>query len=175
MQLMLRANSVHHPVTLDMVKAHLRLDGDDEDEVLNRLIAVSTEMAERYLGLTLIEKTWSWTVKPDASGEILTPLPMGPLIEIVSVHQLMHSGKRALYRRYRMDYEGPKPMLRCTSHVPVDIVYRSGFGQIPQHIPATLIQGIIMLVAYFYTDREADRTIPDAIKGILSGFKMHFI
>lgn len=175
MQLMLRSNSVQRPISLDMIKAHLRLDGDDEDDVLNDLIDTATEMVERYLGVTLIEKTWLYRIVPDASGVIDLALPMGPLLEIESVHQLMPNGKRPVMRRFYVDYTTTKPSFRCSSHVPIEILYRSGFGQIPTHIPSTLKHAVKLLVSHFYENRVNDTDIPDSIKHILSGFKMNFI
>ena len=45
-------------LTLGEVKAHLRLDGADEDVLLGTLISVAREHLERVSGLCLISQTW---------------------------------------------------------------------------------------------------------------------
>ncbi|MDG3574854.1 head-tail connector protein [Rhizobium sp. YJ-22] len=46
------------PLTLAEVKAHLRLDGDDEDGLLTGLIRTAREHLERMSGLALISQGW---------------------------------------------------------------------------------------------------------------------
>ena len=46
------------PVTLAEVKAHLKIDGTDEDTLLTTLITVARQAVEDYTGRALITQTW---------------------------------------------------------------------------------------------------------------------
>ncbi len=52
------APPVAEPLTLVEVKAHLRLDGDDEDALLTSLIRAAREHLERMSGLALVNQGW---------------------------------------------------------------------------------------------------------------------
>lgn len=60
MRLTLVNGPAAEPLTLDEAKAHLRLDGDEEDALLASLIATSRSHVEAALGLALITQTWRW-------------------------------------------------------------------------------------------------------------------
>ena len=60
MRLTLLSGPAAEPLELDEVKAHLRLDGDDEDALLASLITTSRSHVETALGLALITQSWRW-------------------------------------------------------------------------------------------------------------------
>ena len=47
-----------YPVTVSEAKQHLRVDHDDEDYRIQRLIASATDVAEQYLKAPLMTQTW---------------------------------------------------------------------------------------------------------------------
>jgi uncharacterized phiE125 gp8 family phage protein len=172
--LILRERSTVHPITLSMVKAHLRLDCDDEDDFLNILIAIATEMVESHIGLSLIQKTWCFRMLPDDSGIIEAVLPAGPLIDVDCVMRLLPCGKRIPFRRYSIDQTGNRSVLKCRSYVPVEVIYSSGFGRTPLSVPAMLQQAIIVLVSHFYENRLADMSVPPLVRQLLLPYKTFF-
>lgn len=50
------------PITLDLAKRHLRLDNDDDDELLPVYIAGARAWAEDYLGRALATQQFMWTI-----------------------------------------------------------------------------------------------------------------
>lgn len=46
------------PITLDQVKAHLRIDDSADDALLNSFISAATSLVERYLDQRLLTQTW---------------------------------------------------------------------------------------------------------------------
>lgn len=172
MGLLLREANSLNPVTLETVKAYLRLDVDLEDSLLQGMIASATDIVERYLGLSLLEKVWIWTEKPDISGVIEVNLPMGPLIHIESVLKLTSSGERIPLRRYRVDQSCLlKPVFVCQSYVPVEVTYRCGFGATPKDIPSPISQAILILVSNFYENRQGDCQIPKVVRDLLQPYR----
>ena len=73
------------PISLSELKAHLRIDGTDEDALLNAIIKTAREHVEAITRRALIQQTWQlildgWWL----SGAILE-LPMPPLISVESI------------------------------------------------------------------------------------------
>ena len=79
---------VAEPLTLAEVKAHLRVDHNDEDDLILIYMLAAREWMEGpsgYLGRALAEQTWELTIDgfPSDNSEIKIPLP--PLRNIESV------------------------------------------------------------------------------------------
>lgn len=53
---------IEWPVDVDAVKAGLRIDGSDEDDLLETLIQAATEYAEVKLGRAILAQTWVLTL-----------------------------------------------------------------------------------------------------------------
>jgi uncharacterized phiE125 gp8 family phage protein len=75
-----------YPVTLDEVKDQLRIEHTDDDAKLMRLIARETEHLDGWWGLlnkALKPQTWELSLDAFPAGAI--QIPLGPLIEVLSV------------------------------------------------------------------------------------------
>lgn len=74
------------PLSLDEVKAHLRVDHEDENAFIETLISAVTkhlDARDGWLGRALTEQTWELWLDAFPASEIRIPLP--PLQEIVSI------------------------------------------------------------------------------------------
>lgn len=74
------------PVSLAELKQHLRVNHDDEDELIEALGNAATQYADGkdgWLGRALVPQTWELVLDEFPSTEILIPLP--PLISVISV------------------------------------------------------------------------------------------
>ena len=70
MKYTLISGPVSEIVTLEQVKAHCRIVGNDQDDYLNTLIVVSRQYAEHYTQKVFGEQTWQL-----AAAKF--PLPIG--------------------------------------------------------------------------------------------------
>lgn len=93
MPLSFTAEREYFPVTLDEAKQQLRVDGDDEDEIIERMIAAATELCEKETNTILAsasmiytQKTWPW----GAYCEI--QLPVMPIRDVESVTYIDEDG-----------------------------------------------------------------------------------
>lgn len=51
----------YYPVTLnDLVKVQIKVDGTDEDTLLEAYIAAATQFVENFTGLQLMQAVWEW-------------------------------------------------------------------------------------------------------------------
>lgn len=90
-------------LTLAAAKAHLRVDFNDDDELIESYIATAIENVDGrdgWLGRALAAQTWELRLA-DFCGEIAIPLP--PLIEVLSVSY--YDASDALQTVPSTDYE----------------------------------------------------------------------
>src|SRR6056297_2691300 len=78
MRLTLLSGPAVEPLALDDAKAHLRLDGEDEDAYLATLIRTSREHIEAARGLALVTQSWRATLDcwPDDGVVCIAIRPM---------------------------------------------------------------------------------------------------
>jgi len=50
-----------YPVTADEAKLHCRIDGTDENTLVDDLIAAATDYVEQYTGRAIVSQTWKVT------------------------------------------------------------------------------------------------------------------
>lgn len=53
------------PVSVDLAKAHARIDGVSDDDLVALYLATARQLAEAFLGRALITQTLQWTLRPD--------------------------------------------------------------------------------------------------------------
>lgn len=151
------------PVTLAEMKAHLRLDHDSEDDLLNGLIRAAREEVERSAGLALIEQTWRLALD-DWPREGCVTVPLYPVREVLSVTAYGSEGEAslvdpasyvvdALSRPARVHFERPPGALRALNGIEVD--FTAGFGEAGPDVPDLLRRAIVMLAAHWYEFRSS--------------------
>lgn len=149
-------------ITVDAIKAHLRIDSTTEDTYLAGLIAAATSHAEQVMACSLLTRAITATFY---SGEILS-LPHGPVISITSVSL---NGNAVSPSAYSIERYGHAELLRYNNSniqphaapATLIVVYQSGHGATPDSVPAEIVQVIKCHVGLLYEQREAatDRTV----------------
>ena len=143
------------PITLDEAKLHLRVDGDDEDTLIDALIAAAAGHLDGYtgiLGRCLMPQTWSQEYEI-ATGDLV--LPLGPVSSVVSV--------TGGFTEYRLLKDGRGFFLRLNdgSNWPseaVTVVFVAGAVD----VPAPLNAAMLLHIGTLYENREtlAERVNP---------------
>lgn len=72
-------------ITLAEAKLWLRVDGDDEDDLIEEALDDVIGQAETMMARSLIEKTYTATY---ATFSAEVPVPFAPIDEIISVHRI---------------------------------------------------------------------------------------
>lgn len=150
-------NPESEPVTLEEVKAHLRIDGSDEDSYLTSLIVVARTICEAYAGLSFVTQTR--VVKLDKlCGDVI--LPYGPVQSISGFIYLDGDGDEQTIASdvYTLDIQSGMTKLRVTDSWPqtngtlnnVAITYIAGYEVVPDVIK----HAIKMQVATLYENRQ---------------------
>ncbi len=91
------------PVTLEMVKAHLRVTGDDEDALLRAKLDAAVQWAEETANRAIVLR--EYLVTRDAFPAGFWPLPLGRVATIVNVQYIDVDGVTQTWSGSPLPYE----------------------------------------------------------------------
>ena len=149
------------PVPLPEMKAHLRVDDDQEDELIGGLVTAARLMVEASARRILIAQSWRLMLHRWPQGGTVL-LPLSPLLSVESVQVYDASGTPEVLppEDYESDLASDPPRIlfrrmpepgRMQSGIAIDL--RAGYGETPEDVPATLRLAIRILVARWYENR----------------------
>ena len=175
-------------VTLDEVKAHLRVDGTADDTKLTAFIAAATGYIDYpgVLGKVMITQTWAVSVARPGFYNMIK-LPVGPAADIVSVkyydtdnaEQTLTNTDFAITADEDWAFIKPNagivwPSTYCRDDA-ITITYTAGYG-VAADVPDTLKTAMLMIIASWFEHRgdEAVR-IPQAATDLIGLHKIGFV
>lgn len=174
-------------VPLSDAKTFLRVDGTSEDSLILSLIEGATDTMERLCRRSMIYQTYRLKLDCFPCGPI--ELPRSPVVSVAASGSYTYAMPRIRYYSsvavqttltvdtdYLLDLENNPPSL----HTPpfglwpntqpgrakaVEVDFVAGYGSDHTAVPAMLRQGILILVAAMYENREST-DIPEAVNRI---------
>ena len=148
-------------LTLAEAKAHLRLDGADEDDLLSSLIRVAREHLERTTGLCLL--TQSWRLYLDSLYEEgVIQIAKGPVqaIESVTVFDADGVASSPSLEGHVLDGASrparlllPSPLRAGRAVNGIEIDFTAGYGDSAADVPETLKRAMLTHVAQMFSCR----------------------
>lgn len=180
---------VVEPVSVSDAKAHLRVDGDEDNFYIASLISAAREWVEAYLDRTLIKT--QWTVRLDGFPIDDIELPRPPMSQTQTEVVITYTSEAGfvatlstdLYRADRAATPGVVRPLRTgnwPSHMDdanaVTITWWAGYGADGKSVPAPIRHAILMLVGQWYERRAAADSmggseVPFGVSSLLSSQK----
>lgn len=151
------------------VKRYLRVDFNDDDTLIESLIAAATNHVEQHLGRTLLKTryklAWQYCRNEQYLDYFVVQLPMGP---VLSVEKVFDCHRQEKLRRISVDIESAKPnvMFAC-NYEQVLIEYTAGYGDTPECVPQEIRQATLSIIAELYRNRDA--VTPTSLKAFLEG------
>lgn len=157
------------PVSLDEAKAHLRIDGTDEDALIASLISAAAarlDGRDGVLGRCLITQSWRLTLDGFAP-EIELPLPPVQSVDSIVYDAPDGSEQTLASESYRALGLGdaasarlrPTPGLGwppvATASATVRITLTAGYGPQPADVPEPIRTAIKMHVGHLFEHRES--------------------
>lgn len=149
------------PITVEELKDYAKIDGTDEDLILEASIVAVRESMEGYLGRSLIEQTVKLSMD-FWPGEVIE-LPMPPLISITQVVTLDEDDTETVYAssNYYVDTNGDPGRLILRQGVTFPnntdrtyggyrIDYKAGYGGAAEDVPQVIRDSIKLWCAVYY-------------------------
>ncbi|MDO9361829.1 MAG: head-tail connector protein [Sphingopyxis sp.] len=152
------------PVSLDEVRAWLRLGTPADDAVIERLIDAATNICEAFIGGRLIMRA-AEEVLPIAFGQVR--LRVCPVVGVDAVTLLAGDSETVLQEGdYRMAI-APDGGARMTIAAPGDakrvrVAYRAGMAGEANGVPEAIRHGIIRMTQHLYLARDGAGIAPPA-------------
>ncbi len=149
---------VSEPVDLADAKLHLRVDGIDEDVLIEGYISAARLSIEAYAGLALLDQSWDLVL--DSWPGPVVDFNMGPITSILSVsvdgkalspdtYNLAPGLNARLVRTEGAAWPRPKSLAAG-----IAVRFASGFGANGSDVPRDLRHALLMTVAHWYENRE---------------------
>lgn len=156
------------PVTIAEAKGHCRVDGSDEDAWFTAAVATATSMCEGMAHRAFCTQRWRLSLDrfpSECDGKISLPRPR--LLSVISVVYFDTAGDEQTLdpADYQVDDQAEPGAVYPSPNVDwpdtedgrvnaVQIVYECGYGAAAE-VDGRAKQAILMLVAYWYENREA--------------------
>jgi uncharacterized phiE125 gp8 family phage protein len=176
------------PVTLDEAKAYLRVEHDDDDDVIAALIAGARVHVEAQTRRALITQSWrlirdAW---PEGGHIAILPVPLRALTA-ARVYRLDGSAEDLDPAGFIAETAAAPAVLSFVSGVPpapgriaagIELDIAAGYGDAPADVPAGLRQAIRTLVAHWYENRgmiaagQAAAVLPATATALLAPYRV---
>jgi uncharacterized phiE125 gp8 family phage protein len=183
------------PVSVDEFKVHQRIDGNDENDLIEAYLTAAREMFEAYTGRRIVTRTEALLLDafPPCAGIVI---PVAPVSEVVSVSTFDEDDVETVLAasNYYVDLNGPvaRVMLKNnaswpslpTNHRPssaVRVKFKAGNAPdtsvspaIAAVYPERALLAIKLLAGHMYENREATSPltiaeIPLGIRTLMGG------
>lgn len=175
------------PVTLAEAKAHLRVDGTDEETLISSLIVATRQYAERYMRRALINQTWRYDADQFEDRIQLWPAPVS---SITSVTYVDSAGSTVTVSSsdYQADLAAEPailmpsyaaavwPLARPSSLGSIRVTFVAGYGSSASSVPTGIKQAILLLIGHWFANREITSTkateLPFAVSALLDNYQV---
>jgi uncharacterized phiE125 gp8 family phage protein len=156
MKRMLIEGPAAEPVLVAEAKAHLRVDGDAEDDLIGALIAAARVAVETEIRRVLIAQSWRAFVETwPADGVIL---PVAPAMAVDEVRAIDAAGVTIVLEAEEYEFDpadGSVVIDPVAAAVRYEIDFTAGYGTSGIDVPQPLRQAVRLLVTHWYENRSA--------------------
>jgi len=166
------------PVTLLEMKAHARIDTEDDDTVISGLIVAARRWVEKFTHRALITQTFTYKIDR-FPGPITTviELPGGNVQSVTSIAYIDTDGNSQTWASTEYDADlTSEPALIGLAYdkswasirewgLPITITYVAGYGLTPSTVPDELRTAVKMIASELYENRE-DSIVGATVMGV---------
>jgi uncharacterized phiE125 gp8 family phage protein len=151
------------PVTVAELKAHLRIDGSQEDGLLGDLIRTARSEVEQATGCALLSQDWRLILDAWPVGNCVL-LRCSPVREILAVTVYGADGGATVLDPAQMLLDGVSRPARLLFEAPpqpeqalngIEIDFRAGFGEAATDVPDLLKRAIVVLAGHWFEFRAS--------------------
>lgn len=158
-------------MTLNEAKAYLRLTTNDEDALVDRLVASATQLCEAFLGEVLVRREIVETIDAADDWRRLAAAPVAAVTFVEGQDEV--GGWAALpIGAYAIDIDARgEGWVRAPGARRVRVTYQAGLATAPEGVPPAIAQGITRLAAHLYAHRDDGDPPPAAIAALWRPFR----
>lgn len=187
------------PVSLDEARLHLKVDIDDDDElIVNQIVAARTYLEEicgrAFMSQTFdysIDGEWPWVLNFErGTHERVIEIQKAPLASVTSVTYVDSAGvtQTLAADQYVVDGAGSIgriypaygvywPSVRCQNRA-ITVRFVAGYGA-SDAVPQALKQALLLLVSHWFVNREPVTTgiaptLPMTIDALIAPYRVFF-
>ena len=166
------------PISVDEVKLFARIDGTDEDTLLQGFIKAVREAMENYLGRALIEQTIKMTM--DHWPDNPVKLPMPPLISVTQIVTLDEDDTETVYSTdsyYVHTLTTPGQIVIKHGATPPTntdryyggyrVDYKAGYGTSTADVPQSIREAMKLWCSIYYETRTLTEIPPNEVLSII--------
>ncbi|MDR1391122.1 MAG: phage head-tail connector protein [Holosporales bacterium] len=143
-------------VKTSLLKAHLRIDNDHEEEYLKEIIEIATNILEQNIEKSILKKAYRYIYFGSKlpSSERIT-LPLAQVKEVLSVKRLLIDKGKSLPIPYTTETFNEKTtIITNSSRYPTEIKYVAGITDKEDEIPKDLQFAILQIAKNIYECSE---------------------
>lgn len=185
MALKLATGPAREPVNISLVRSHCRVDGTEDEILLQALISTAREYCERYQNRAFITQTWElWLDRWPCGGSIKIPRPPLQAVNSIKYYGTDDTEYIMASTDYFVDVKSepgrvalgysktwPTTALRPTNAVCIE--FDVGYGDAAADVPKRVNQAILLIIGHLYIRREESTEkvlseIPLGVKSLLS-------
>jgi uncharacterized phiE125 gp8 family phage protein len=176
------------PVTLAEAKAFLRVEHDDDDDMIATLIAAARSQIEAQTRRALITQTWqlirdSW---PPDGRLVVLPAPLGEVLA-ARIYDAGGLADSVDLQAFTIDKAAAPAIIafppwsmaapgRAVAGIEIDV--EAGYGDDPADVPQPLRQAITLLVAHWYENRgliavgQSFAVLPTTVAAMIAPYRV---
>ena len=144
------------PLDTDAAKAHLRVENDDENALIDNMIAAARREAETFMGRALITQSWGMDIDRFPAGSITVPRPRLQSVGSIKCLDTNGSLQTLAESKYRVDTKREPgritpafgevwPSTRAVINA-VSVRFTAGYGAEPKNVPEDIRQAMLLIV-----------------------------
>jgi uncharacterized phiE125 gp8 family phage protein len=179
------------PITRVMAKQHLRIDHEDEDLLIDMLIAAACERWEQSTGFLLMQQTWEYVadVFGTSATDPIIRLHKCPLIALSSISYTNAAAEAATLDLATVSVDNVSSPARvmaktywptvATQLNAVRIRFTAGHTS-ANNVPRAVMVALMMMIAHMYEHREEASdvslsAVPNAVETVMNlySFREH--
>ncbi|WP_420411280.1 head-tail connector protein [Roseibium sp.] len=170
------------PVTVEEMRAHLRLNGSDEDNSLAGFLKAARSHIEQSTRRALISQTWRLYLDGWPGGRIVR-LPVCPVLSVdqITVYDTDGNASQLATDDWQLDrsVQPERVKIKLGAGLPVnqlmaaEIDFTAGYGATAADIPEEFRQAVRLLAGHWFEHREAGSdlavaSLPQGLDRLLS-------
>ena len=171
------------PIDLAYAKTFLRIDGTDEDTLIETLIKTARHRVENMIGRTLTRRSYIFRCAVPAGKCFTVPRP--PLLGVTRLTLIAENDQAVdippvdytVSRRRDPGQVRLKSGKNWTDYLAefstLEVEFEAGYGDVPGDVPLPIRQAILLLLAHSYEYREMSEspTVPIMVDALLAPYR----